>query len=343
MSEPIYRLPPWRRAGNVLSVLNAQERDWGLNQFQIPKAWQKTRGAGVRVAVLDTGVDASHSDLQGQIVAQRDFTNSPYGAGDVQSHGTHCAGVIAAKENDQGIVGVCPDLAQNDGGLIIGKVLGDDGSGQGDWVAAGVDWAVQQGAQVISMSLGSSQYDQRIHSAVQRATEAGAFVIAAAGNDGGGGRQQDRVNFPGRFEETIAVGAVGRDQLITDFSSRGPAVDIAAPGENILSCVPDNRWVRMSGTSMATPFVAGVVALVLSLGRIDGVGNLRQLLIKHAADAGQPGRDRDYGAGLIQPDTMLDDVLPAKPPLEENSEGIWVWVPHGVAASAPPTSASVSS
>ena len=338
MREPIYRLPPWRRASSVLSILSAQERDWGLNQFQIPKAWQKTRGAGMRVAVLDTGIDASHSDLQGQIVAQRDFTNSPYGAGDVQSHGTHCAGVIAAKENDTGIVGVCPDLAEQDGGLIIAKVLGDDGSGRGDWVAAGVDWAMREGAHVISMSLGSSQYDPRIHSSIEQATKAGAFVIAAAGNDGGGGRQRDRVNYPGRLSETIAVGAVGRDKLIADFSSRGPAVDIAAPGENILSCVPDNRWVRMSGTSMATPFVAGVVALVLSLGRIQGIENLRQLLVKHAEDAGKPGHDRDYGAGLIQPDTMLDDLSPTPPPEEEKLGGIWVWVPGGATSSELPSS-----
>lgn len=332
MSDPIYRLPPWRRSGNVLSALSPQERDWGLNQFKIPEVWRKTRGAGVRIAVLDTGCDTTHPDLSGQVIGQRDFTNSPYGSGDVQGHGTHCAGVIAAKENDTGIVGVCPDLAESGGGLLIGKVLGDDGSGRSTWVADGVQWATQKRADVISMSLGSSQYDERIHRAIERATESGAFVIAAAGNDGGGGSRTDRVNYPGRLDQTIAVGAVGRDKLIADFSSRGSAVDIAAPGVDILSCVPGGRYVRMSGTSMATPFVAAVVGLVLSLGKISGVENLRKLLVDHAEDAGRPGRDRDYGAGLIRPDTMLSDVSPPQAPPAADKDGVWVWVPGGIAS-----------
>jgi subtilisin family serine protease len=342
MSGPIYRLPPWRQVGSVLVPLSPQERDWGLNQFDVPRAWKKSRGAGVRIAILDTGIDATHCDLQGQVIAQRDFTNSPYGAADLQSHGTHCAGVIAARENDEGIVGVCPDISEKGGGLIVAKVLGDDGSGRGTWVASGIDWAIEQGANVVSMSLGSSQYDPRIHEAIQRAIETGAFVIAAAGNDGRGAAWRDRVNYPGRLAETIAVGAVGRDGMITEFSSRGPSVDIVAPGENILSTVPGNKWVRMSGTSMATPFVAAVVGLVLSLGELRGVKALRELLFEHAQDAGAPGRDPAYGVGLIRPDKMIESLVPAEPP-NPSDAGVWVWVPGGSAVTGTGPAEHVSS
>ena len=322
--DTIVRLPPWRRSSNVMSALSAKERDWGLNQFGVSDAWRHSRGAGIRVAVLDTGVDDTHQDLRGQILQTEDFTRSPYGAMDVQSHGTHCAGVIAARENGEGVVGVCPDLAEDGGGLLIGKVLGDDGSGRGRWVADGIHWAHEQGAHIISMSLGAPHPDSRIMKAIEYVVQQGAFVITAAGNDGGGGTSQDRVNYPARFRETIAVGAVGKDQLIADFSSRGDAVDIAGPGHNILSTVPGNRYVRMSGTSMATPFVSAVVALARSQGELGSTTDLRDLLYEHAQDAGLPGKDRDYGAGLIRPEAMLRDRARTQP---TEPKGVLVWIP----------------
>lgn len=322
--DTIVRLPPWRRASEVMSTLSARERDWGLNQFGIPEAWKLSRGKGVRIAVLDTGVDAAHPDLEGQILATQDFTGSPYGAHDVQSHGTHCAGVIAARENDKGMVGVCPDLGQEGGGLIVGKVLGDDGSGRSSWVADGIHWSLSQGAQIISMSLGLAHPDAGILTAVDNAVREGALVIAAAGNDGGGGSSLDRVHYPARHRNTIAVGAVGNDKLIADFSSRGPAVDIAAPGHNILSTVPGGRYVRMSGTSMATPFVSAVVGLAHSRDEIGSTDELRDLLYKHAQDVGRPGKDRDYGAGLIRPDAMLKDHVVREP---DAKTGVLLWIP----------------
>lgn len=330
MMDRVVRLPPWRFAGGMVSSLSPQERDWGLSQFRIPQAWKSSRGAGVRIAVLDTGVDGTHRDLRGQVLAMRDFSGSPHGAEDVQAHGTHCAGIIAAREDDQGMVGVCPDVAEGGGGLLVGKVLGDDGSGLGSWVAAGIEWAVAEGAQIVSMSLGSPYPDQRIHEAIVRATKAGAYVITAAGNDGGSEAAGDRVNYPARYGETIAVAAVGRDHVITEFSSRGEAVDIAAPGEEILSTVPGNRYVRLSGTSMATPFVAGVVALALSLQDLGSVQQLRQLLYRHADDAGPPGKDWCYGAGLIRPDTMVGaGSSSAACGSCSSSAGILVWIPGG--------------
>jgi subtilisin family serine protease len=275
--------------------------------------------------VLDTGIDANHPDLRGQVAETADFSSSPYGVADVQGHGTHCAGIIAGRENDIGVVGICPDLAEHGGGLLIGKVLGDNGSGQSEWVTRGIRWAMSEGAHVISMSLGSPQPDVAMHAAIQEAVKSGVAVIAAAGNDG---RRTfgNQVNYPGRYPETITVGAIGEDRVITEFSSRGPEVDIAAPGEEILSSVPGGKWVRMSGTSMATPFVAGVVGLVLSLDATAGhTDRLRRLLYAHAEDVGEPGRDPRYGAGLIRPDRMMDAISdPTTAP-----RGILLWIPGG--------------
>jgi subtilisin len=305
-SGPIFRLPPWSREA-VFDTLSPAERDWGLNQFRIPEAWKKGRGAGVKIAVLDTGIRQDHQDLDGQIIDARDFTNSPYGAGDQQGHGTHTAGTIGAKENDVGVVGVCPDIRQKGGGLLIAKVLGDDGSGRGEWIAEGVRWAVGSGAKIISMSLGSAIESTVISESIRHAISSGAYVVAAAGNDGGQGDDVDTVNYPAAMDETIAVAAVTQSGTLARFSSRGPQVDIAAPGQNILSTWHDGGWARLSGTSMATPFVAGCLGLFLSTGlSISSLHDLKLLLKDTATDFGAPGRDRETGWGLINPEKIVE-------------------------------------
>ncbi|HZZ73577.1 MAG TPA: S8 family peptidase [Pirellulales bacterium] len=309
MSRTVYRLPPYR-VDRVLTKLDDAERiDWGLSLLEVPSHWHQTEGAGVKVAVLDTGIDANHPDLQSAIDGQHDFTGSRIGTADAQGHGTHTAGIAAARRNQLGVVGVAPECR-----LLIGKVLGDDGSGLGAWVAAGIDWACDQGADIISMSLGSPFADPTIYAAIQRAAAKGKFVIAAAGNDGGV-RGQDRVDYPGRWPETIAVAAFDRQRQLASFSSQGPEVDIAAPGEAITSTFPLNQggYAILSGTSMATPFVAGVVALVLAWQRqnlavgapIADVNQLRARLAQTATDAGPPGQDWGFGFGLISPNELL--------------------------------------
>jgi len=297
---PVFRLPPFqvRRQMTALS----ETIDWGLQAFGVPQVWAKTRGGGVRVAVLDTGIDANHPDLKGAVVAMRDFSGSLEGAVDRQGHGTHVAGTIAARQNQQGVVGVAPQCQ-----LLVGKVLGDDGAGSEQSVAAGIHWAVSQRADIISMSLGSSRASRRIGEAVEAANRAGVFLITAAGNEG----RPDSINFPARRRETIAVAATNRSGQATSFSSRGPQVDIAAPGEDILSTWPGGRYARLSGTSMATPFVSGVVALLLAAERrprapaLRDVKWLREQLARTAVDAGPPGKDNALGWGLIDPGTLL--------------------------------------
>lgn len=297
---PIYRLPPYRVESVVKSL--SESMDWGLSANNIPEHWKKTKGAGIRVAVLDTGIDADHPDLADAIEDVKDFSGSFFGTADKVGHGTHTAGTIAARANGIGVVGVAPECK-----LLIGKVLGDDGSGSSKAVAAGIRWATENKADIISMSLGSPYDDPQIHGAIMDAVAAGIIVICAAGNDG----RDNSVNFPGRY--TIAIAAYDKNFQLAKFSSRGPQVVCAAPGVDILSTYPlPEGYAKLSGTSMATPFVAGVMALALSIHRsspgatpLTNEDEAREHLQKTAKDAGAPGFDTGFGWGLVNPDTLL--------------------------------------
>lgn len=301
LRRPRFRLPPYRVEAAYTAL--SETIDWGLNLFHIPDHWRDTRGRDVRIAVLDTGLDASHPDLAGAVDLIRDFTGSPVGAEDRVGHGTHTAGTIGARQNDRGVVGVAPECR-----LLIGKVLGDDGSGDDRMVARGIDWAVQSGADIISLSLGSPNFSDALRQAVERAAAAGRFIVCAAGNDG----RPNSVNYPARFDDTVAVGAVDRAGRLCEFSSRGEEVDVCAPGQDVLSTYLHGGYAKLSGTSMATPFVAGVVALLLAKHRAAGGATpvvTPQQLIEHlqrtATDAGPQGKDPNYGYGLINPDGLL--------------------------------------
>ncbi len=319
-------LPPFRIEATFTTL--SETIDWGLTAYHIPDHWKATRGKNIKVAVLDTGIDEAHPDLKDAIDDARDFTRSRFGPIDRHGHGTHTAGTIGARQNDVGVVGVAPDCR-----LLIGKVLGDDGSGSSATVAAGIDWACDSGSDVISLSLGSPEPDDVLLAAVERAASKGKFIIAAAGNDG----RDNSVNYPARWRDTIAVAAVDQNGQVADFSSRGPEVDIAAPGENILSTWLNGGYARLSGTSMATPFVAGVVTLALALDRqsensqapIRSASDLRDLLSRTATDAGSAGFDPAYGWGLINPDSMLEITQTADQPTlpAPVAGGVWIWIP----------------
>ncbi|MEX2141327.1 MAG: S8 family peptidase [Pirellulales bacterium] len=332
-ADPIYRLPPFTVEATYVAL--AETVDWGLSLFKVPEQWKRTKGEGVRLAVLDTGVELDHPDLREAIDKAKDFTRSRFGVVDRQGHGTHVAGTIGARKNEQGVVGVAPECR-----LLIGKVLGDDGSGTDESVAEGIAWAVDEGAQLISMSLGSAYPSQAIYRAIQRALEQKRFVICAAGNDG----RPNSVNYPARWEETVAVGAVDKEGKLARFSSQGEELDICAPGENVLSTFLNGGYAKLSGTSMATPFVSGVVTLLIAKHQKDGgrtpVTNQQQLL-DHlratATDAGATGRDPQYGYGLINPEKLLAEE-PVEPPIVptleigplkvNGMEGTFVFVPN---------------
>jgi len=296
---PLHRLPPYIVHSMIEADELAQVIDWGLAFGGVPDAWKVTRGEGIVVGVVDTGCQSDHPDLAGQLaIPPVDFTGSAVGGEDLSGHGTHVAGTVAGSDNQTGVVGVAPACK-----LVIAKGLGDDGSGLGEWIAAGVDHCVANGAHIVSMSLGSPVPDPFIHAAIKRAVAAGRIVICAAGNSGPSNPTD--IEYPGRFEEVIAIAASNKDGKISRFSSRGPSVAFAFPGENILSCYPTNRYARLSGTSMACPFAAGAIALLLAKHRTHGGSTpvtTREHVIEHyrrfAKDVGEPGRDFESGWGI---------------------------------------------
>lgn len=316
-----WRLPPYTVENTLMST--GELVDWGVKLLGVPDVWKLAAGEGVKVAVLDTGITGNHPDLKDQIEQVRDFTGSPYGAGDQNGHGTHCAGIVAAREgNDYGCVGVAPKAR-----LMIGKVLGDNGSGSSQGVANGILWAVEQKADVISMSLGSPSPDNTIRRALKRAVDEGVFVICAAGNSGPG---PNTVDYPGKWPEAIAVGAMNAQKQISRFSSRGPEVCVVAPGEQVTSCYHRTPLATLSGTSMATPFVAGVVALMISHNRknggpaIDGQGGLRNLLQQNTTDLDKVGNDPNAGWGLVEPGKLIREGTQPKPPPVPGDQGRWL-------------------
>ena len=285
-------------------LATAKTIDWGLKLLGVPPLWKETQGDGIKVGVLDTGIALEHPDLRPAILEARDFTRSPSAAYDAQGHGTHVSGIIAARRNAHGIVGVAPETK-----IITAKVLNDDGAGTSQDIVAGIHWAMEAGADILSMSLGSSEPDEEIHQALLLAISKGVFVITAAGNEG---PELDTVGYPAGFPEMVAVGSIDRRKRLSQFSSRGRQVDVVAPGDEITSCYPPRGYAVLNGTSMATPFVSGVVALALAKHRkMGGKTPLRtqQDLIQHlcrtSADAGPAGFDPLYGCGILDPAKLI--------------------------------------
>jgi subtilisin family serine protease len=305
MSRPIYRLPQFKVDKVMLAT--AETIDWGLKLLGIPPLWKETQGEGIKVGVLDTGIALEHPDLQPAILKAQDFTRSPSAAYDAQGHGTHVSGIIAARRNAHGIVGVAPEAK-----IIVAKVLNDEGAGNSQDIVAGILWAIESGADILSMSLGSPEPDEEIHKALLLAISKGIFVITAAGNEG---PDLDTVGYPASFPEMVAVGSIDRRKRLSQFSSRGRQVDVVAPGDEITSCYPPRSYATLSGTSMATPFISGVVALALAKHRkMGGKTPLRtqQDLIEHlcrtSADAGLAGFDPLYGCRIINPAKLIQGV-----------------------------------
>ncbi|MFT4627511.1 MAG: serine protease [Myxococcota bacterium] len=244
------------------------DKQWNLRAINAPTAWANTaRGAGVVVAVVDTGVTRVE-DLEGtEMLTGASFVPGAATAADDQGHGTHVAGTIAQTTNNGiGVAGVAPAAI-----ILPVKVLSAQGFGSSAWIAAGIDYAVDEDADVINLSLGGG-YSAVIHNAIKKARAQGVIVVAAAGNSGRRG-----VGWPGALEETIGVSAVGPDGSLAPYSSYGKGVDIAAPGGDkrvagggILQDTVDGRgghhYVEYQGTSMATPHVAGAAAVLLSEG-----------------------------------------------------------------------------
>jgi subtilisin family serine protease len=205
------------------------------------------------VAVIDTGIDRNHPDLDDNLAGCENFIYWWRSCEDDNGHGTHVAGIIAAENNGFGAVGVAPEAE-----IYALKVLNYRGSGYLSDLIEALDWAVANQMAVVNMSLGTNFDVTSFHEAVQRAYSAGIVLVAASGNDGPGGNS---VDYPARYPEVIAASAVDEALAVPSWSSRGPEVDLAAPGANVYSTALGGSYKKMSGTSMASPHVAGAVAL----------------------------------------------------------------------------------
>ena len=294
-------LDAWPASGSPNDPLYSSNQP-DLPLIGVPTAWQMTTGsASVIVAILDTGTTASHEDLAGiAFVSPWNAITGAAGAADDQGHGTHVTGTIAAQANNaRGIAGIAPGV-----GIMPVKVLDASGGGYFSTFLDGVDYAVARGAKIINMSLGGT-LDAASVAAMQptfdAAHAAGVTVIAAAGNDGDG-----RIRYPCAFDHVVCVAATDNSDGRATFSNANAYVDISAPGVSQASTYPSFGcegspacyWL-MSGTSMATPHVAGVAALVLSAHPTASPDEVEAALESTAADRGTPGRDDTFGYGRV--------------------------------------------
>jgi len=255
--ERIGRLKP---AAPLAPVAPADaEQPWGIRRVNAAASWATARGqgAGTAIAIIDTGISRSHPDLAGVVIGGFNALDpkKPEAWDDDQGHGSHVAGTVAGKRDGKGVVGVAP-MAK----LYAVKVLDSEGNGGFSSVIAGIEWAAARGIKVANMSLGADEGSEALKRAVTAAAKAGLTIVAAAGNSGG------PVGFPASYPETIAVAASDAKDGVADFSSRGPEVDFIAPGVNVKSVKMEGGWEELSGTSMATPHVAGLAALAVARG-----------------------------------------------------------------------------
>jgi subtilisin len=271
---------------------------WDADMVKAPEAWAKGyTGKGVVVAVLDSGVDINHVDLKNNIWTNPNDDTSDGFAGDIHGwnfvdnnadvmdkagHGTHVSGTIAGEKNDYGVTGIAYDAK-----IMPVKVLDDTGSGSYDSITKGIHYAVDHGANVINLSLGGGGANQTMQDALNYASGKGVIVVMAAGNSSGASPI-----YPARYAEKtgVAVGAVDKDGDLADFSNRAgnqQLTYVTAPGVSIYSTVPNNSYESYSGTSMATPHVAGVVALMLSANYNLSDGQVRQILADTSKNSGQ--------------------------------------------------------
>jgi len=300
------KLLPFERI-DCLSIQDAKQKSgWNITAFDLPKTWQFTQGEGVVIAVLDTGCDLDHPDLKENLLPGKNFVNPRKPPVDGNGHGTHITGTLVASNNDIGVVGVCPKAK-----VRPVKVLDDKGNGNLLNVSRGIRWAVRQGVDIISMSLGAPVKVQQVRKAIKFAASKGIPTFVAAGNSG----NTKEVFYPANYPETIAIGAIDENFKRAKFSNTGENLDFMAPGVDIMSTVPDDWYATLSGTSMATPFAVGVAALVLSHVRakkpeliLKTVEDYRKVFRRYTTSIKGKKKKFYQGFGIIDPRKMMEVI-----------------------------------
>ena len=282
------------------------ERPYGINQIKAPEIWdQSERGKGVVIAILDTGIDTTHPDLKDRIIDGRNFTLEGRfnDITDRNGHGTHVAGTIAGSENGEGVVGVAPEAD-----LLICKVLDRHGSGSYRSITQAIRWATRwrgpngERVRIINMSLGGPSPDEKQYDAILQACGKGILVCVASGNEGDSNESSMEFGWPAGYNECITVSASDEEKKLAPFSNNSKEVDVMAPGVDVLSTYPVGKYAVLSGTSMATPHVAGALALIINIGekyfdRTLTESELYALLVESCCSLGY--RPSSEGHGII--------------------------------------------
>jgi type VII secretion-associated serine protease mycosin len=316
-----------------------RDRQWYLTDLRIAEAHRITKGAGVTVALIDSGVDPDHPDLAGALLPGLSTVESNLsgvkGTDDVDGHGTTMAGIIAGRGHGSGagVIGIAPAAK------ILPIAIGGTALKPSSYVVEAVDFAIQKHAGVINMSFGGAE-DEAVHAAIRKAQAADIVMIAAAGNDDAVGNSAGQ--YPGRYQEVLTVGAYGENRKIASISITGPHVDLAAPGDKIMSTTMGHAGYELStGTSDATAIVSGAAALLRAKYPDMSAAEVVHRLTATADDAGVAGRDDTYGYGLLNVVKALTaDVSPlpsggasaggatrAAPPADDLPEPVGVVVP----------------
>ncbi len=294
---------------NFLLLPNRQPNDtyykiyqWNLPLIGMEQSWEVSRGrSDVIVAVIDTGIDLSHPEFQGKLVKGYNVIADNNNPNDDNGHGTHVAGVIAAKTNNGvGIAGMSWNSK-----LMPIKAIGADGSGSAFDIAQGIYWATDNGADVINLSVGNYTSSAALQEACRYAFARNVVLVAASGNDA-----TNQPSYPAAYKEVMSVAAVDHNRRRADFSNFGEYVDVAAPGVDIPSTYIYSDYAALSGTSMACPHVAALASLIRSVQPNMKNTEVMQLIRRSAIDLGAPGRDNYYGFGIIDGNNALRQIRP---------------------------------
>jgi len=228
---------------------------WGIREIKAPAVWKHSTGTKVRVAVIDTGIDYNHPDLRAASAGGINLVSPGRAPWDDNGHGTHIAGTIAASARMGGMNGVAPDAR-----IYAVKAFDHNGTAYVSDIVAGIEWCIRNRMDVINMSFGMKTPHRALEEAVKVAHRSGIVVVASSGNEG----RLSEIDYPARYRHTIAVGATTRGGRIAPFSNRGRQIDVYAPGDKVFSTWLGGGYRELSGTSMATSHVSGVIALLLS-------------------------------------------------------------------------------
>ena len=288
----------------AVTALGGPTIPWNIKQIRADtvQAAHNT-GSGVKVALIDTGIDYTHPDLIGVYAGGYNVRAGTTDPMDDNGHGTHCSGILAATGSAKGIYGTAPGVS-----LYGVKVLSSTGDGRVSDVVDGIAWAKNNHMKVASMSLGLGEDSQALHDAIDQATKSGMLIVAAAGNSGVPSGAGDTMSYPAKYDGVLAVAAVNKYNHRAFWSSTGGQLGVSAPGVNVKSSIPGAQYATYSGTSMATPHVAGVAALVFSAHPSWTNTQVRMQIVNTSTPL---GTSWFYGAGLVNASAAVGDAAMA--------------------------------